>query len=467
MKQNMKRVLIISYYWPPTGGSGVQRWVKFAKYLPSEGWQPVIYTPENPEQLAVDESLGAEIPAEVEVIKTHITEPYELYKKFLRKSGHTKEAVEVNPVNAQNKTFAQKAAMWVRGNLFRPDPRCLWIRPSVKFLKKYLKEHPVDLIVSTGPPQSMHMIGRRLARETGLPWIADFRDPWTKIFYFKHLSMTPGTERWHRKMEKKVLDDASAVVAVSPLVQQEFQAMTQTPVELITNGFDECDFEGFGQAGMAGKDCSGKNGMGGADETGIPKSHLAAGGPDKDFVITHTGLFAADGNPTTLWKVLAEKCSRDEAFGKALKIRLVGKTDDQILASIKAEGLLDKLEDMGYQPHAEAIAQQRQASLLILPLRKEPEYKAVLPGKLFEYLASWRPVLGIGQPDGAMSMILNTTKTGVVLDWNDKASIDRFLELCWKNHLEGRLTVDDADISQFTRRNLTRRMAGLFDRLTR
>ena len=167
----MKRVLIISYYWPPTGGSGVQRWVKFAKYLPSEGWQPVIYTPENPEQLAVDHSLEAEVPAEAEIIKTHITEPYELYKKFLRKSGHSKEAVEVNPVNAQNKTFAQKAAMWVRGNLFRPDPRCLWIRPSVKFLKKYLEEHPVDLIVSTGPPQSMHLIGRKLAKETGLPWI--------------------------------------------------------------------------------------------------------------------------------------------------------------------------------------------------------------------------------------------------------------------------------------------------------
>jgi hypothetical protein len=437
----MKRVLIISYYWPPTGGSGVQRWVKFAKYLPSEGWQPVIYTPENPEQLAVDHSLETEIPAEAEVIKTHITEPYELYKKFLRKSGHSSEAVEVNPVNAQNKSFLQKAAMWVRGNLFRPDPRCLWIGPSVRFLKKYLEEHPVDLIVSTGPPQSMHLIGRRLALETGLPWIADFRDPWTKIFYFKHLSMTRATERWHRKMEKKVLDDASVVVAVSPLVQQEFQAMTQTPVELITNGFDKCDF---------------------------PSERYveADGGPDKDFVITHTGLFAADGNPTVLWKVLADKCASDAEFAKLLKIKLVGKTDRQIVESVISAGLGANLIDMGYKPHAEAIEQQRRASLLILPLRKEPEYKAVLPGKLFEYLASWRPVLGIGQPDGAMSMILNSTKTGVVLDWNDEASVSRFIELCWKNHLAGRLTVDDADISQFTRKELTRRMAALFDRVS-
>ena len=470
----MKRVLIISYYWPPTGGSGVQRWVKFAKYLPSEGWQPVIYTPENPEQLAIDTSLEAEIPSEVEVLKTHITEPYELYKKFLRKSGHSSEAVEVNPVNAQNKSFTQKAAMWVRGNFFRPDPRCLWIRPSVKFLKKYLEEHPVDLIVSTGPPQSMHIIGLRLARETGLPWIADFRDPWTKIFYFKHLSMTRRTERWHKKMEKKVLDEATAVVAVSPLVQQEFQALTQTPVELITNGFDECDFGAAVAGDMDGAvagdvdgavEGDGVNSVEGAVEGTVEKSRLAAGGPDKDFVITHTGLFAADGNPTALWKVLSDKCSKDEDFRRKLVIRLVGKTDESVLESLRSAGLESNLIDMGYQPHAVAIEQQRTASLLILPLRKEPEYKAVLPGKLFEYLASWRPVLGIGQPDGAMSMILNTTKTGVVLNWEDEVSIARFLDLCWKNHLKGELTVDDADISQFTRRNLTHRMAALFDSL--
>ena len=438
----MKRVLIITYYWPPTGGSGVQRWVKFAKYLPSEGWQPVIYTPENPEQLAVDHSLEAEIPTDAEIIKTHITEPYELYKKFLRRSGHSKDAVEVNPVNAQNKSFAQKAAMWVRGNFFRPDPRCMWIGPSVRYLKKYLEEHPVDLIVSTGPPQSMHLIGRRLSRETGLPWIADFRDPWTKIFYFKHLSMTKATERWHHKMERKVLDEATSVVAVSPLVQKEFQEMTQTPVELITNGFDECDFP----EGMS---------MG------------AAGGPDRDFTITHTGLFASDGNPETLWEILAEICKDDSKFGKSLKIKLIGKTDRQITGAIENAGLKENLIDMGYQPHNVAVEEQREASVLILPLRKEPEYKAVLPGKLFEYIASGRPILGIGQPDGAMAMILNDTNTGVTIDWNDRESLKNYILDCWKRHQEGNLTTEGADISCFTRRNLTRRMAELFDKITK
>lgn len=242
-------------------------------------------------------------------------------------------------------------------------------------------------------------------------------------------------------MERKVLDNASAVVAVSPLVQQEFQAMTLTPVELITNGYDECDFTSA-------------------------RYEEAAGGKDRDFIITHTGLFAADGNPTVLWEVLAEKCIKCPDFAEKLKIRLIGKTDEQIIKALIEQGLEANLTDLGYQQHAVAVEEQRKASLLILPLRKEPEYKAVLPGKLFEYLASWRPVLGIGQPDGAMSMILNQTKTGIVLDWEDKTSIARYLDYCWERHLKGDLTVDDADISQFTRRNLTSRMAALFNSLT-
>lgn len=436
----MKRVLIITYYWPPTGGSGVQRWVKFARYLPSEGWQPVIYTPENPEQLAVDHSLEAEIPAEAEILKTRITEPYALYRNLLKRSGHSKEAVEVNPVNAQKKSLFQKAAMWVRGNLFRPDPRCLWIRPSVRFLTEYLKNHPVDMIVSTGPPQSMHLIGREVALRTGIPWVADFRDPWTKIFYFKHLSMSKATERWHHEMEKAVLDDASAVVAVSPLVQQEFQSMTDTPVHLITNGFDLSDYPEEGC-------CD------------------AAGGKDREFVIAHTGLFAADGNPEVLWDVLKEKCSHDIDFRKLLRIKLIGKTDRQIIEKMEEAGLKENLEDMGYQPHNIAVEQQRAASVLILPLRKEPEYKAVLPGKLFEYMASRRPVLGIGQPDGAMAMILNQTGVGKVFDWNDRNAVKEFIDSCWSLHLEGRLVMKDADISGFTRQALTHQMVQLFERI--
>lgn len=432
----MKRVLIITYYWPPSGGSGVQRWVKFAKYLPEEGWQPVIYTPENPELIATDKTLVTEVPEEAEIIRRPIFEPYGIYRRLFGKKGDTGSGqAEVNPINAGRKSFGQKAAMWIRGNMFIPDPRCFWIRPSVRFLKKYLKEHPVDIIVSTGPPHSMHLIARKVAAATGTPWVADFRDPWTRMFYFKHLQLSRWAERKHHSLEEKVLDDASVVVAVSPLVQAEFRSMTATQVKLITNGFDGSDFED------------------------------AIVEPDEYFNIVHTGLFAADGNPEVLWKVLKDKCAQDETFKKALRLRIVGKTDREIIESIGAEGLYGNLLDKGYQPHSVAVKEQKNASLLILPLRKEPEYKATLPGKLFEYLASGRPILGIGQPDGAMAMILNSTKAGVVFDWDDEASIAKYIDICWKQFQDGALATSPENIGQFSRKELTRKMAALFDTL--
>ncbi len=427
----MKRVLIISYYWPPSGGSGVQRWVKFAKYLPSEGWQPVIYTPENPELTTTDHSLEDEIPLEAEVIKRHITEPYGLYRKLFGEGKSASEG-EVNPINSRKKTFKQKISMFIRGNIFIPDPRCLWISPSIKYLRKYLKEHPVDIIVSTGPPHSMHLIAEGLARAAGIPWIADFRDPWTRMFYFKHLGLGTWAEKRHKKLEKSVLDNADVVVAVSPLVQEEFQAMTATPVELITNGYDDEDFEQVVE-------------------------------PDGYFNITHTGLFASDGNPEILWKVLSDKSASESRFAGMLRIRLAGKNDKEITDAIVKAGLAANLRDIGYIDHHRAVREQKNASLLILPLRKEPEYRATLPGKLFEYLASGRPVLGIGQTDGAMARVLNSTKAGVVFNWDDEASIRKYIDIGWERFNNDPLKADTENIEQFSRLALTARMAALMD----
>ena len=447
----MKRVLVITYYWPPSGGSGVQRWVKFAKYLPSEGWQPVIYTPENPELIAVDKTLGSEIPPEAEIVRTKIVEPYNAYRMLMGKDSSidiktfTQDTAsggetgasggEVNPINAQKKSFKQKISLFIRGNFFIPDPRVMWVGPSVRFLKKYLREHPVDAIVTTGPPQSMHLIGLKLSGATGIPWVADFRDPWTKMFYFKHLGLCSWAEKKHHELERRVLDGATRVVAVSPLVKEDFEKMTGTPVELITNGFDESDFS----------------------EEIVP---------DGFFNITHTGLFAADGNPETLWKVIADKCAEDSSFRDALRLRLVGKTDSAITESIRQAGLGDNLVDLGYRDHRTAVREQKNASLLILPLRKEPEYRAVLPGKLFEYLASRRPILGIGQTDGAMARIIGDTGSGVVCDWDQESKIRACIDFCWDEFRQGELDDNSSDISEYTRRGLTHRYASLLDEIT-
>ena len=441
----MKRVLIITYYWPPSGGSGVQRWVKFAKYLPKEGWQPVIYTPENPELTTIDKTLAAEIPPEAEVVKTHIFEPYGIYRKLMGKGSSTdlkaltsagSDGNEVNPVNGGKKSWKQKLSLYIRGNFFIPDPRIMWVRPSVKFLKSYLKKHPVDAIVSTGPPQSMHLIGLELSKATGLPWLADFRDPWTKIFYFKHLELTHRSEAKHQALEKKVVDGATRVIAVSPMVKKDFEAITSTPVDLITNGFDEEDFNDPFEA-------------------------------DEYFNITHTGLFASDGDPEILWKVLAAKCQEDKEFRKLLRIRLVGKTDQEIVNSIETAGIGPNLVNLGYQSHEVAVREQRNASVLILPLRKEPEYEAVLPGKLFEYLASRRPILGIGQTDGAMAQVVRNTGSGIVYDWNEEQKIRRWVDFSWEEFKNHELLDNATDISMYSRRRLTKRLVSLLEEITK
>ncbi|MGN0190391.1 MAG: glycosyltransferase family 4 protein [Candidatus Cryptobacteroides sp.] len=448
----MKRVLIITYYWPPSGGSGVQRWVKFARYLPESGWQPVIYTPENPELTSIDTSLGAEIPAEVEVIRTHIVEPYSLMRKLTGKKEKSARSNDPNavvtPINAQKKSFVQNLMLWIRGNCFIPDPRCFWILPSVRFLRKYLKEHPVDVIVSTGPPHSMHLIARKVSLATGIPWIADFRDPWTRMFYFKHLKLTSATDWIHRRLEKKVLDDANLVVSVSPLVRQDFMEMTATPVELVTNGYDETD---FAQAIRQ------------LDLSGVPYG----ASDNRTFTIVHTGLFAADGNPEVLWKVLSGLSERDETFRSRLRIRLVGKTDVQIVDSIKAAGLGVNLENQGYVSHNEAVREQCSAGVLILPLRKEPEYHATVPGKLFEYIASGRPVVGIGDETGAMARILADSDAGKTFGWDDEPGLKDEIMRLWKLFLDGELSDREGDIEKYSRKRLTCRMVELFEQVLR
>ena len=329
----------------------------------------------------------AEIPAEVEVLKQPIREPYAFYRRLV--GGGASKGAGVNPINSQKKTWKQRLMLWLRSNLFVPDPRAGWVRPSVVFLCRYLSEHPVDVIVTTGPPQSVHLIGRGLHRKLGVPWVADFRDPWTRMFFFKDLPMLPCVRRKHVRLEKSVLNEASAIVSVTPRVQADFASMTSTPVHLITNGYDESDFSAE-----------------------LPPR------TDGKFRIVHTGLFASDGNPLELWKALAGLCSESADFASRLEIRLAGKVDPEIVDSIVEAGLGAQLKLLGYLPHPESVAELRQADIILLPLRQAPEYSKVYPGKIFECMAAGPFVLGIGPTDSAAAELLASTGTGVMVDWN-------------------------------------------------
>jgi hypothetical protein len=191
-----RKVLIITYYWPPSGGAGVQRWLKFSKYLRDYDWEPVIYTPENPEAPAIDNSLEKDIPMGIKVIKRPITEPYLAYKRFV--GMKLDEKVNAGFLQEKEKPgLLEGIAVWLRGNLFIPDARRFWIRPSAKYLVNYLKAHPVDAIVSTGPPHSMHLIALQVYKKLNIPWLADFRDPWTGIDFYHQLKLTLLADRIH------------------------------------------------------------------------------------------------------------------------------------------------------------------------------------------------------------------------------------------------------------------------------
>lgn len=446
----MKRALIITYYWPPSGGSGVQRWLKFAKYLPKYGWEPVIYTPLNPEANTEDTALFKDVAPGTEVIRRKIWEPYSFYKSLFGKKSSSSDGgkhIKANLIGSNAKGLGHKLSMFARGNFFIPDPRCFWIRPSIKYLVKYLEEHPVDVIVSTGPPHSMHLIAKGVAKATGIKWVADFRDPWTEIFYFKHLELSGWAYRRHRSLEQSVLDAADVVTVVSRKMQEDFAARTSTPVKIVTNGFDHADFE-------------------------------CAAGPDRNipdidvgkrmFSLVHTGIFVDNGNPDHLWEVLGEKAADNPQFRDNLQIRLMGQVDASVLQGIEKAGLESNLINMGYRPHTEVVLWQQMAQVLLLPLRKEPEAAAILTGKFFEYLASGREILAFGPVDGDLAKALQETGSGSIVDFNDKEATRREIDRLYEDFLagkgkdyNGRNPLPDA-VMRYSREYLTGEMTKLF-----
>lgn len=391
----MKRVLIITYYWPPSGGSGVQRWLKMSKYLPEYGWQPVIYTPENGEFPIEDLTLLKDVPAEAEIIKRPIVEPYTLYKKFLGMKKDDKVKAGFIKEEKKKANWKENIALWIRGNLFIPDARCWWVKPSVRYLKQYLKDHPVDTIISTGPPHSMHLIAMKLKEVLGIPWIADFRDPWTEIEYYEDLRLTRRSDCKHHNLEHEVLSKADTVVTVTPNWARNLGRLGNRNVRVIYNGFDH-------------------------DDSYSPNavSHITEG----TFSITYIGVLMKVRNPEKLWQALGELVKGDPSFGKVLKINLIGQFDNSVRRSIVENGLTNQVNYQTYVPHDQVAAINKNSSVLLLTLNPDnkPLAKGLVPAKLFEYLASGRPILCIGPEDGDAARLLEETKAGITIGFDDK-----------------------------------------------
>jgi glycosyltransferase involved in cell wall biosynthesis len=430
-----RKVLIITYYWPPSGGAGVQRWLKFSKYLRDYGWEPIIYTPENPEAPAIDNSLEKDIPKGITILRQPISEPYSAYKRFVG----MKPGDKVNAGFLQEKEkpgLAEGFAVWLRGNFFIPDARRFWIRPSVNYLKNYLITHPVDVIVSTGPPHSMHLIALQLQKKFNMPWLADFRDPWTGIDFYHQLKLSFLADKLHHKLEKKVLSTANAVTVVSRNMMFEFNSIVKREYKLVTNGFDEEDI------------------------SPLPQNKL-----DTKFTISHIGSINPTRNPILLWNVLAEMAKHNPLFAKALQIKLVGKVDIGILKNIEENGLSGYLQRIEYMPHQDVMQEMQKSQVLLLLINNTPNAKGILTGKLFEYLGSGRPILSIGPEDGDAAIILKDTQAGLTASYENEAGMQSILNDYFIKFSEQRLESNTGNRLGFSRKNLTGEISEIMDEM--
>ncbi len=422
----MKRALIITYYWPPAGGPGVQRWLKFVKYFREFGVEPIVYAPENPNYPLVDEKFASEIPSDIEVLKQPINEPYRFAKLFSKKK--TKQ-MSSGIISKKEISAVEKLMLYIRGNFFIPDARVGWVKPSVKFLSKYIAENPVDVVITTGPPHSLHLIGMQLQKDLNVKWITDFRDPWTTIHYHKSLRLNKASERKHKALEASVLKSADIITVTSPTTKKEFEMIAETPIEVITNGYDISEKIDFKM--------------------------------DSKFSISHIGSLLSERNPEILWKVLAEICKEDTSFKNDLQLKFAGAVSAEVKQSLENFQLMENCEFLGYVSHSEALKMQHQSQVLLLVEINSAETRAIIPGKLFEYLAAKRPIIALGPKESDIEGIINETKSGKFFSyWDDDELKTEILQL-YKDFKNGELKIASEGIEKYSRKELTRQMASL------
>ncbi len=414
------KVLIITYYWPPAGGSGVQRWLKFVKYLRAYGIEPVIYTVDT-EYVIEDKSLRKEVPDDIEVIRRPIFEPNSLFSVFGRKNKKQSGGF-LNP----NPSIFGKLLQYIRANYFIPDARKYWVKPSVKYLTKYLQENNINLVISTGPPHSMHLIGLALKEKLGVKWVADFRDPWTEIDYFHQLPLTQKSREKHLKLERQVVSRSDTVIVVGKTMKQNFEKYNPATY-VITNGYDSDISETVHNL-------------------------------DVPFTITHIGMMNADRNPKVLWNVLKELCEEYPEFKKDLKVQLIGKLASEVKESMSILNE-NNVEIISYVSHQEARLFQQRSQLLLLVINKVPSAKGIITGKIFEYLQANRPILGIGPVDGDAAEIIEATNAGAMIDFDDEKSLKRSILEYYEKYRSGTLDSNNVNVEKYHRKELAKELS--------
>lgn len=429
-----KKVLIITYYWPPSGGSGVQRWLKFVKYLPQLGWEPHVFTPENPSFAIKDESLLKDVPAEAEIIRFPIWEPYDLFFKLLRLTGSKREAKPTDLVSGKKKSAVETVANWIRGNFFIPDPRVFWVRPSFDFLNEYIADNQIHTVITTGPPHSIHLIGLRLKKKNpSLRWLADFRDPWSEWGLLDSLNVGRWARKRHKRFESDVLAAADEIITITPFYVRRFEQLSKRRVHLLTNGFDEDDFK-----------------------------NIVYTRPQK-FVIRHAGIINEKCDPRPFLQAVLELSAEAKDFAVDVRIEFIGEVHPQFREFVRSSDVLEATTKFyGNMPHKQLLQLYGSSSLLLLVLTGYRDAEGYLPGKLFEYLATGLPILGVGPNNGDAASLLSETASGKMIDSFDTVGIKKELFTqfnAWK--LNQLLPVKNAGAEKYSRKTVAAKLVDL------
>lgn len=427
MPNSQKKILIISYYWPPAGGPGVQRWLKFVKYLPDFGIEPHVYIPENPTYPLLDEKLLSEVSDKAIIVKQKIQEPYGLASIFSK--GKAKKISSGIISEKKKQSFIEKVMLWVRGNLFIPDARVLWVKPSVQFLKNYIAENNIETIITTGPPHSLHLIGLQLKKELNIHWITDFRDPWTTIGYHNKLKLSNWAAKKHKTLEKEVLNTCDEVIVTSPTTKAEFETITSQPISVITNGYDV---------------------------ERVEKKPM-----DEKFTLAHIGSLLSERNPQILWESLSELVSENETFAKNFQLKLIGAVSEDVLNSIKSFNLENYINHLGYVSHEEALQEQRCSQVLLLIEINAKETQCIIPGKVFEYIVSERPIIALGPENADFASILKETNTGKFFTYNQKEVLKKHISELFEVFLKQELKSYPVGLQKYSRKALTEQLVNL------
>lgn len=394
----MKRLLLISYYWPPAGGGGVMRWLKMSGYIQAlDNWQVIVFHPKKAKYLVIDPSLKNTVHPEIKEITLPILEPNNILAKLGFKE--TLKNVAAGGVGANKKpSLMNRLMVYIRSNLFIPDARAWWIKPSSKFLLKNWDAINADIVVSTGPPHSMHLIALALKKRLNVKWVADYRDPWTFIDFAEDLNMSDAVINKHKKLEKEVFHHADKVVTVSQTWAKELERLYQKEVVLIHNGYDPADFQSLENKEKGEK-----------------------------LKLIHIGSINKDRNAPVFWNALRKAIDWGLKEGYEFQVDLIGNFSPELMSIIKEKDLDKYVYQLAHLPHNLVLEKLKEAHVSLLFINNTNNKGGIIPGKLYEYLAANNPIMAIGEPDGDAAKIIKDCEAGFVFDFEEEVEISKTL----------------------------------------